>query len=61
MLNYEKYEATKGNISGKYFENEVIGIEDKTIRINDDRFLSIIVLDIYSVHRRSKESVCSFQ
>lgn len=45
ILNYEKYEVAKGNVSCKYFENEVIDVEDKTIRLNDDRFLSIIVLD----------------
>lgn len=45
VLNYKKYEATKGNVSCKYFENEVVEITEKTIRLNDDRFLSIIVID----------------
>ena len=45
VLNYEKYEATKGNVSCKYFENEVIDVEEKDIRLNDDRFLSVIVID----------------
>ncbi len=45
VLNYEKYEFTEGNVSCKYFENEVIDIEEKMIRLNDERFISIIVLD----------------
>ena len=45
VLNYEKYEAAKGNVSCKYFENEVVEVTDKNIRLNDDRFLSIIVID----------------
>lgn len=45
VLNYEKYEFTEGNVSCKYFENEVIDVEEKMIRLNDERFISIIVLD----------------
>lgn len=45
VLNYKKYEMTKGNVSCKYFENEVIETDEKNIRLNDGRFLSIIVLD----------------
>ena len=45
VLNYEKYEAAKGNVSCKYFENEVVEVTDKNIRLNDDSFLSIIVID----------------
>lgn len=48
VLNYEKYEATTGNVSCKYFENEIIDVidgEEKNIRLNDERFLSLIVID----------------
>lgn len=46
VLNYEKYEAVEGNVSCKYFENEIVEIDGlKTIRINDDRFLSIVCID----------------
>lgn len=47
VLNYEKYEAATGNVSCKYFENEIIDVdeEEKTIRLNDERFLSLIVID----------------
>lgn len=48
VLNYEKYEATTGNVSCKYFENEIIDVIDgkeKNIRLNDERFLSLIVID----------------
>lgn len=45
VLNYKKYELTEGNVSCKYFENEVIDVEEKMIRLNDESFISIIVLD----------------
>lgn len=47
VLNYEKYEAATGNVSCKYFANEIIDVneEEKTIRLNDERFLSLIVID----------------
>lgn len=47
VLNYEKYEAATDNVSCKYFENEIIDVdeEEKTIRLNDERFLSLIVID----------------
>ena len=45
VLNYEKYEVAEGNVSCKYFENEVVDVEEKNIRLNDDRFLSIIAID----------------
>lgn len=45
VLNYDKYEVTKGNVTCKYFETEILEVEKKAIRISDDRFLSIIVID----------------
>ncbi len=45
VLNYKKYELTESNVSCKYFENEVIDVEEKMIRLNDESFISIIVLD----------------
>ena len=45
VLNYNKYEAQKGNVSCKYFETKIIDVEDKCIRINDDRFLSIVCIE----------------
>lgn len=46
VLNYDKYEAVEGNVSCKYFENEIVEIDGlRTIRINDDRFLSIVCID----------------
>lgn len=45
VLNYKKYELTEGNVRCKYFENEVIDVEEKMIRLNDESFISIIVLD----------------
>lgn len=45
VLNYEKYEAVEGNVSCKYFENKIVEIDGlKIIRINDDRFLSIVCI-----------------
>lgn len=45
VLNYDRYEVTKGNVTCKYFETEILEVEEKLIRISDDRFLSIIVID----------------
>lgn len=46
VLNFNKYEMVEGNVSCKYFEVEFIDIEkEKTITINDDRFISIICID----------------
>lgn len=46
VLNFKKYEAVEGNVSCKYFENEIVETDGlKTIRINDDRFLSIVCID----------------
>jgi len=45
VLDFNKYEALQGNVSCKYFETEIVKFEEKTIRIDDDRFLSIIVID----------------
>lgn len=47
VLNYAKYETATGSVSCKYFENEIIDVdeEEKIIRLNDERFLSLIVID----------------
>lgn len=46
VLNFNKYEAVEGNVSCKYFENEIVEIDGlRTMRINDDRFLSIVCID----------------
>lgn len=46
VLSFNKYEAVKGNVSCKYFESEIAEIYGhKTIRINDDRFLSILCIE----------------
>lgn len=46
VLNFSKYEAVEGNVSCKYFENEIVEIDGlRTIRIIDDRFLSIVCID----------------
>ena len=45
VLNYKKFEAGKGSVSCKYFENEVIDVEEKNIRLNDSSFLSLVVID----------------
>lgn len=45
VLNFSKYEMVEGNVTCKYFETEILEVEDNFIRINDERFLSIIVID----------------
>lgn len=44
VLNFNKYEAVQGNVSCKYFEAEVVEVEEKNIRLHGDRFLSIICI-----------------
>lgn len=45
VLNFNKYEAVQGNVICKYFEIEIAEFEEKTIRIDDDRFISLICID----------------
>lgn len=46
VLNYEKYEAVKGNVVCKYFENKIIDVEgEKKIRVSEDRFISVVCMD----------------
>lgn len=45
VLNFNKYEAVQGNVSCKYFETEIVEFEEKTIRIDDDRFISLICIE----------------
>ncbi|MBR2247903.1 MAG: cupin domain-containing protein [Clostridia bacterium] len=45
VLNFNKYKAMKDNISCKYFETKIIDVEEKNIRISDDRFLSIVCIE----------------
>lgn len=45
VLNLIKYKARKDNISCKYFETKIIDVEEKNIRISDDRFLSIVCIE----------------
>lgn len=45
VLNYDKFDVLKGNIACKYFETEIVEVEEKIIHISDDSFVSIIVID----------------
>lgn len=45
VLNFNKYEAVKGNVSCKYFETEIVDVEIRSIMLNSDKFVSIICID----------------
>jgi len=44
VLNFNRYEAVQGKVSCKYFETEIVEVEEMTLCVNDDRFLSLVCM-----------------